>query len=475
MGTSCKKGWLDATSDSQIRAEEQFKAESGFRDALMGVYIGMTDPALYSKDMTWHLVDLLSQQYAMFDQVTANYADIQLYKYKSLLARPKIDALWNNSYKVIANVNAALEGIDKNRSALNPISYSIIKGELLGLRAFLHFDLLRLYGHGNLANRPELGGRATIPYVTRFAKDITPQLSYNETFELLKADIAQALELLKEDPVYKAAGRPSNYYDVINREGFYDKREQRMNYYAAKALQARVLLWQGGAKNISDARLAAEEVINSSFGRLINPATSPASDRILSVEHLFNLDVTAFEDIINPLLNISDVANKNAILIQRSAAEALYETQTPGIGLSDKRFNTLLEAQTRGMMIVKLYQQPNGIRNIMPLMKLPEMYYIAAEHYITTDLAKAIEYLNTVRASRGIIQEIPANSDAATVTAELMKEYRKEYISEGQLFFYYKRLGKTTFPGLPSGVVADDAIYLLPYPDAEIEFGNRVQ
>jgi hypothetical protein len=46
---------------------------------------------------------------------------------------------------------------------------------------------------------------------------------------------------------------------------------------------------------------------------------------------------------------------------------------------------------------------------------------------------------------------------------------------EGQSFVYYKRLGKTSFPGLAAGTIADDKIYLLPYPATEIEFGNRVQ
>lgn len=106
-------------------------------------------------------------------------------------------------------------------------------------------------------------------------------------------------------------------------------------------------------------------------------------------------------------------------------------------------------------------------------MKLPEMYYIAAENYINTNLSKAIDYLNTVRTARGIIQNIPAAATDTQVKDELTKEYRKEYISEGQLFYYYKRLGFATIPGY--SVAATDNIYMLPYPQAEFEFGQRVQ
>lgn len=472
--SSCKKGWLDVTSAAQIRAEDQFKSEAGFRDALMGVYIGMTDPALYSRDMTWNLVDLLSQQYNTLTSL-ASYYEVQAYQYKSVRGMPKVDALWNKSYGVIANINSALAQIDNNKAVLHPISYAIIKGELLGLRAFLHFDLLRLYGYGNIANRTDLDGKLALPYVLQLSKVATPQLSYAQTFELLQKDISASLELLKEDPVYKVITRPSDYYTLVNRDGFYSKREQRMNYYAVKALQARSLTWQGGAANLAAARQAAEEVIAASPAKLIDPATSPSSDRILYAEHLFNLNVTAFENIVNRFLTAELATDYNALFLLRANAEALYETANVNIGVPDKRYNTLLELQARGMVPVKLHQRNNGTRNIMPLITLPEMYYIAAEYYIETDLPKAIQNINIVRKSRGIIQDIPATAVKTTVTDELMKEYRKEFISEGQLFFFYKRLGKTTFPGLPSSITGNDKIYLLPYPDSEIEFGNRKQ
>lgn len=472
--TSCKKSWLDVTSSAQIRSDEQFTSETGFKDALIGVYIGMTNPALYARDMTWNMVDLLSQQYAVLPAL-ANYSELQAYQYTTIRSMPKVDAIWNNCYKVIANINNALGQIDKNKSVLHPVSYSIIKGELLGLRAFLHFDLLRLYGYGNIVNRPELAGKSAIPYVSQFSKDITGQLSYAQTFELLQKDISASLELLKEDPIYKVVSRPANYYSVVNRDGFYNKREQRMNYYAVKALQARAFTWQGGAVNLASARQAAEEVIAASPAKLITPATSPASDRILYAEHVFNLNVTAFENIVNPYLVAEAATDYNGLFMLRATADALYETSNTNIGVPDKRYNTLLETQARGLVPVKLHQRKGGVLNIMPLIKLPEMYYIAAEYYIETDLAKAIDNLNAVRKSRGIIQDIPATATKTVVTDELMKEYRKEFISEGQLFFFYKRLGKTTFPGLSASIVANDKIYLLPYPNNETEFGNRVQ
>lgn len=248
-----------------------------------------------------------------------------------------------------------------------------------------------------------------------------------------------------------------------------------MNYYALKGLQARVLLWQGGASNMAAAAKAAEEVIKDSPAKLITSGSAALASPVLYSEHLFNLNVVGFADIINTYLNANDATNSQAIFLTNQRAEELYETSNSNIGLVDFRFNTLLQSQIRGLVPIKLYQKNYAGRNAMPLMRLPEMYYIAAEYYASVNPSKAIEYLNTVRDSRGIVQDIASSSTTAQIQAELYKEYRKEFVTEGQLFYYYKRLGKTTFPGIPANTVADDKVYTLPYPDSEIEFGNRVQ
>ncbi len=472
--SSCKKGWLDVTSSSEIRAEEQFSSEAGFKDALIGVYIGMTDRQLYASQLTWGALDLISHQYQAYSLEGAIYYQFQNHNYRGVRSTPQVDAIWNKTYNVIANINNALSYIDKNKDVLHAVSHSIIKGELLGLRAYLHFDLMRLYGYGNIANRADLTGKLAIPYVKEFNKNATPQLSYPETFALLLNDINAASQLLKEDPIFNNPKKPATYYAEVNRDGFFNQREQRMNYYAVNGLKARVLQWMGGTQNLANAAIAAEEVIQYS-GKNFAVSTSAASDPRLYVEHLFNLNVIGLIDIVNGFLNGTDVADANALLIAPATAQTLYETSNPNIGLVDIRYNTLLASENRGMVSIKLRQvaEYHPTKNIIPLMKLPEMYYIAAENYINTNLSKAIDYLNTVRTARGIIQAIPANATLTQVKEELTKEYRKEYVSEGQLFYYYKRLGFATMPNY--SVPATDAIYMLPYPQAEFEFGQRVQ
>jgi hypothetical protein len=466
--------WLNVTASDQVRAEDQFSSEEGFKDALIGVYLGMADQALYSKDLTWNMVDILSQQYANLSQ-QALYNEIQTFDYETSLSAPRVNAVWSEAYNVIANINSALHYIDENEEVLDPINYDIIKGELLALRVYLHLDLMRLYGHSNIGDR-SVGDELTVPYVREYSKEIPERYSNNETFSMMEEDLNEALELLQTDPVYDDPDRPEDFYEDVNNDGFYDNRKQRMNYWAAKALEARLLAWQGSSENLDLARQAAEEVIDNSQASLIDSDSYPVSnDPILYQETLFSVYVNAFEDIINDLLDASDQTNFNAVYLTDGTVEEVYETNNSAVGPPDIRYNTLLESQTLGYVSVKLFQE-SGHNNPdrIPLIKLPEMYYIAAEYYVNNNgKDQAIDYLNTVRDSRGIVEEIPETATEEEVREEIFKEYRKEYVSEGQLFFYYKRTGVVDIPAVSQNVEADDEIYMLPYPDSELEFRNQ--
>ena len=87
---------------------------------------------------------------------------------------------------------------------------------------------------------------------------------------------------------------------------------------------------------------------------------------------------------------------------------------------------------------------------------------------IGEDDAKALEYLNEVRRHRGIVSDL---TDASKLRDELTKEYAKEFLAEGQLFYYCKRNELTKFP-YGYQTATEDNVYVLPKPDDEIEFGD---
>lgn len=96
------------------------------------------------------------------------------------------------------------------------------------------------------------------------------------------------------------------------------------------------------------------------------------------------------------------------------------------------------------------------------------MYYILAE--CTSDMSEAAHYLSIVRGARGIEDLEPFANETEKMKA-IEKEYRKEFYAEGQLWFFYKRLGYKTFQFCPITNMTEEH-YRFPLPDDEIALGN---
>jgi hypothetical protein len=101
---------------------------------------------------------------------------------------------------------------------------------------------------------------------------------------------------------------------------------------------------------------------------------------------------------------------------------------------------------------------------MIPMLRLGEMYLIAAECY-GTDLSQGVSLINKLRSARGV-------SALPSLTQEnLQFEYIRELYGEGQVFFMYKRL----FSRILTSVVESentqpsDKVFILPLPDSETE------
>lgn len=114
---------------------------------------------------------------------------------------------------------------------------------------------------------------------------------------------------------------------------------------------------------------------------------------------------------------------------------------------------------------------PDTYRNKQPLLKISEMYLIAAE--CEPEKEKAIAYLNKLRQNRGISQDYDLKNDISVEMFKqaIEKEYRKEFVSEGQWFFYCKRNDKEELPNV--SVPFSKSYYVLPIPQQEEEYGNH--
>ncbi|MBK5721826.1 RagB/SusD family nutrient uptake outer membrane protein [Dysgonomonas sp. Marseille-P4677] len=530
--SSCKD-WLSESPSSQLTSEELYETESGFREALIGIYIKMASEDLYAKKMTWHFADLLAIPYVKNNSTSSEPYYIVRHVYSANSVKEKyINPIWNESYQTIANINNALKNVENQSNVLNAKSKKLIKGELLGLRAYIHLDLMRMFGYGNLSNRADYEMRLTIPYVTVYSKELTPQLPYNETMSLVIKDIKEALSNLEDDPVRNL--HPSSYYDDINIDGFWDNRDRRLNYYAVQALLARAYMWEGSNAGLEEAFKIASDLTKEEGTAYkwitysdISSTNLTLVDRTFGVEHLFALDVYSLKAIFNPYMidPEQDTYNMVSYIARKDFEESIFESgywgksgyyyapnhpeadasgliplsllgsgnPIAGIGEADYRLKYHFEFSSSSSMgnvyYLKKYYQPenyndvNYRKNRIPLLKISEMYYILAEYYIHhNNESKALDILDQVRFHRGLEKKIDPRL-IVSVQSELTKEYIREFSGEGQLFYYYKRLNilDPTDYGISGGYRGienygfNDDIFLIPYPDDEILYGNRVQ
>ena len=492
--------WLDVTSKTEIPNDEHFSSESGFKDAVIGVYVKMAKPELYSKTLTWHVNEFVSQNYA----VVAGAPDLNLPKYEYNLS-PFVsyrNSIWLNCYQVLANINNILRYEVKNRQVMGPVLDSLVRGELLGIRALVHFDLLRMFGKGNLGSRPQLLDELAIPYSLDFNKYAPEQVTYRKYLSLLKNDAEEAIRYLEADPIN--GKKDMDYYTSYIDNSFLTEtradRKFRMNYYAVQALYARILMWEGTDEAKEKALAIAENLIEECFEvSAVSWAYESSvkgtewwkSDLLFKAEHLFTLSVEKLFEVQElrggGTKNWFDASSPNntysVVFLTKAKAQEIYET--PGIGDSDWRFTDCLLPQGSNLSnyaLVKLRQHPDHSEiysRMIPMIRMTEMFYIAAECRMIPgknyNREKALEYLNTVRDHRGIAQsdELQSTLKDNEILEEITKEYRKELVGEGQIFFYYKRKGVEVIPGY-NGVM-DDAKYQYPMPDDENILGGRTE
>jgi hypothetical protein len=480
FASSCKK-FLDVQPESDATKEQLFSTEEGFKEALNGVYTKCAEGGLYGGNLTFSNLDIMAQNYSFSD---INYQKIASFKYKENILKDKNSSIWSNAYNAIANCNEILEVIDKQKPVFSGNNYAIVKAEALALRAYLHFDLLRMFA-SSYKNNPE--GRG-IPYVTTVKIKSTPFSSVKATGEKIIADLLEAKTLLQAvDPIISSIyiiGYPNKVYpdntsirqtETTSNQLFLQNRRHRMNFFAVCAELARVYLYSG---DNASSLINANTVINAAKFPFTDKEDAFNSniqqrDRIFYKELIFAWYVPKADDMLKSLFTATNVASYQPSPLQ---LDNIYEKST--VGAEDWRYRqwffTATDVSPNRSYLVKYTVNSTPITNLHPLvapaLRLSEMYYIAAEATYDTDPVKAIALLNTIRIHRGIIDLLPNTLGKTAFMTELVKESRKEFYGESQIFFMYKRLNLDVVAANGLFYPASDNIFVYPVPEDEITY-----
>lgn len=471
---SCSK-WLDVSPKSEVSMDLLFTTREGYQDALNGLYSRSVKEELYGRELTAGTLDVLAQNYLVDVVDRIGFRQTMLFNYKDNNFINRQKSVWAGLYNVIANANLILEHIDGSGGLLDAGERDLIKGEALAMRAWCHFDVLRQFAAAPVA-APTAPG---IPYVTSFSKGTTPVYTLRQVLDSVIRDLSQARELLKTvDPImkpgYKVGYTTPDSSTEVSGPMFLQHRRHRLNYFAVTGTLARVQLYAG---NHAAALALAKEVIESNkfpWTRqtdFLNP-DDQQKDRILYKELLFGLYAP---NMTNPLF---DRLRNGETTLNTPPGELRTIFEVGGPGAEDFRYKQWFSQQsssTGGYMRLEKYSR-NSDKNLhelmIPMLRLSEMYYIAAESIYDTDPAKAWDYLNIVRKQRGM--GVPLNDPAKSVfLGELVKDARKEFFGEGQIFYMYKRLNRA-WPGMGGNTIQPSPqIFVFPWPDDELAYGNR--
>ena len=449
--TSCED-WFDISAKSELKADDLLNNEQGYRDALIGCYASMKSKNLYGAQLTMTYLDCLSQYYSTANNAQNSFYYAAKYDYANTKEEKRKDEIWKDQYNVIANVNSLVNRIDKSKDVFSTGVYALLKGEALGIRAFLHFDLLRMF-----APSPSMtdGLQAkAIPYVDQFTNALYAQLSTEQVLDRVVKDLVEAREMLKDVDPY---GPQHANYDLKALEGVWKGREFRMNYYAVTALMARVLLYRGHPEDKEKAFQYAKEAIDSGLFPLITSSEIKSSEDNGSVrENIFSLEHTGLKDDIVDNYFVVDERAYNFLALNKRTLKRVF----PSTLDMDYRRQWWLGTTGNNFTIVKY----NSSKRV-PLIKVSEMYLIATE--TAPNITTANKYYNELLYHRGLPSEALMQ---ANMNKHLLAEYAKEFIGEGQLFYAYKRLNNKIVPILQTGIEKPEAVYVIPLPKENTYF-----
>lgn len=468
LATSCSD-WLDVNPKNNIKEEELFSTEQGFKEALTGIYMAMCDASLYGREMTYGFLDILAQRYdTQSNTERLDYTRTDWYTFPSSQTETYTNKIWGGHYNIIANINNFLTNLESKGEVVTSDGYrDIMKGEMLGVRSFLYFDLLRMFGPVYKDNPAS----ATLPYRTEFDRSIVRLMPASELLDNLIISLKEAEQLLENDPMNISF--PTANSDEQDVDPFLNYRFNRMNKFAVKAVLARVYLYKGDAQSKALAAEYARQVIDATKGksRLFTLITDNATDPVCSTELIFalSMDSEKYEDRIE--LDFQAGMTNAYFVKDRDRVYELFDTENDGYNDMRMKEGQGFTISNTGSYVLKFRQTglfSTAIKNIMPVIRLPEMHYILAE--CTNDLDQSAEMLSVVRSARGL-SNIDTFANEEKKLTEIEKEYRKEFYGEGQLWFFYKRLGYQTFQFCPIDNLTENN-YRFPIPDDEKALGG---
>lgn len=478
LAPSCNK-WLDVDNDTNVGADKQFADYEGYRSAVNGVYLTLSEHALYSENLSWGMASVLGNEYdsSTGSNLPKKWKDFFLNPLTNDDSRAIVSPIWERAYNAIANANEILANLENTDEGFFPASAherDVIKGEMLGVRAMLHLDLLRLFAPSVAAD----DGKVYIPYVDTYPVLSTTPLTVSKTLERIVADLKEARTLLKyndtEDEVNRSSIQSPSarfYSSSMSVERFLTRRGLRMNWFAATGILARAYSWAGEKKLAHDVVTEMDEWCKIWYYDggwfFITDSWN------LSSWNSSGTYYKMYDDILMAAYQPEMVTNYGAAF-------------TAGEGMKLLNTNTLFEGELEDVRYAMLTSSngtisqrwPTAVTStsqavveqvkLAPIIRWTECLYMKMEYLAGTDLDAANTMLSEVRSARDLYST-PSYATANEFLDALHIEMMRGYQTEGQTFFLWKRLNRPLWNGT-NPTIDMTGRWVLPLPRSENEY-----
>lgn len=439
---ACKKDFIELLPETAVTPEQALISESDLLTAVRGAYASLRAVDYFGRTLPV-FGDIMSDNAYQSLTNSNRYTNYNLNNYT--VADGNVLGFWRAAYATILRANNII-----NSSLASTTNTNQYKGEAYAIRALSYFYLVQYFAKPYTESPDALG----VPIVLTFDANATPpRAKVSEVYALIISDLNAAY---------------TNMTQFTNSTQF--------SKYSAKGLQAKVYLTMGDYPN---ARTSALDVINNGGFTLVtatNQATywSALTPRTDKLETLFEVSSDANANVgFDALPNIYNQAGYGDLL----ASDELYSLYLP----ADSRrslFTTITRGGLAGVAMNGKFPGTFGSEiSDTKVLRLSEIYLIAAEASTTTNPVDALTYVNAITSRRNAL---PIASVGSQLFEDIITERRKELAFEGQRYLDLQRLKRdvvrsANYPAAARTIQYSNFRRLLPIPQAELDANPNIK
>jgi hypothetical protein len=439
---SCKKSFLQKYPPTSLTPENALATEADLQTALMGAYAGLRATDFFGRSVPV-FGDLIPDN--AYVSLTNSGRYIVFNNYTYIVSDGNITGFWRGAYTAILRANNIINSPIAANANVNQY-----KGEAYAIRALCYWYLVRYFAKPYTDDPNSYG----VPIVLSYdPKALPPRNKLNEVYTQIINDLTQAYGLMT----------------IFTNSTQFSK-------YAAKGLLAKVYLSMGDKVN---AKAAALDVINNS-GFTVVPAASyvafwaaltPRTDK---VETLFEVSSNSTANNgFDALANIYNQSGYGDLL----CSDSLYAL----FAAADVR-KSLYTTGTRGGLPAVFVNNKypgtfGGEISDTKILRLSDIYLIAAEASLPGDEPSALTYVNYITSRRGAAA---IASTGAQLFEDVITERRKEFAFEGDRYLDLQRLKRdinrsANYPSSARTLPYTNYRRLFPIPQAELDVNPNIR